>query len=260
MYYGENKLKREDLLDGFGHLDMLKVQDLLKAGYTIDRLPLIVTFYARVSTDEEGQLHSYNSQITDYRRKILANENWQLYGNGFYDEGITGTSTLKRENFNLMIESGYNGKFDLIITREISRFARNTLDSIKFTRELLRHHVGVFFESDNILTFEPDSEFRLTIMASVAQEESRKTHERVKRGNRISIENHAVLGSNNIYGYTKASCKLVINEDEAKAIRLVFDMYVNKMYGLRRISQKLYEQGYRTRSDSLFIPRPKGGG
>ena len=241
----KSKFSRSDITDEFGNLSIYKVEQMLRRGARLVDLPLIVAFYARVSTDEEMQLHSLSSQIGYYDHMIKTNPNWTFY-RGYWDEGISGTSVKKREQFAEMIRDGYEHKFDLIITKEISRFARNTMDSLQYTRELLKRGVGVYFESDGVITLEPDSEFRLTIMSSVAQEESRKTSERVRRGNRISVEKHVVLGSNRIYGFDKGNGKLTINEPEAAMVRMIFDLFTNQLYGLRKISRILYDKGYRT--------------
>ena len=242
-----SKLSRSDITDDFGNLSIYKVEQMLRRGVRLVDLPLIVSFYARVSTDEEVQLHSLSSQIGYYDHMIKTNPNWTFF-RGYWDEGISGTSVRRREQFAEMIRDGYEHKFDLIITKEISRFARNTMDSLQYTRELLKRGVGVYFESDGVLTLEPDSEFRLTIMSSVAQEESRKTSERVRRGNRISVENHVVLGSNRIYGFDKEKGKLTINEQEAEMVRMIFELFTAQLYGLRKISRLLYDKGYRSYS------------
>jgi len=117
------------------------------------------------------------------------------------------------------------GKFDFIITKEISRFSRNTLDSIKYTQELLQNGVGVFFQADNINTLLPDSELRLTIMSSIAQDEVRKISERVKFGFKRSIEKGVVLGNSKIWGYKKDNGKLIIDKEQAEVVRLIFDLY-----------------------------------
>ena len=167
-------------------MDLYSVRNLLSMGKTIYDINLKVTFYARVSTDKDEQLNSLNNQISYYTEFINKCPNW-TYVEGYYDEGITGTSANKRENFLRMIEDGKKGKFDLIITKEISRFSRNTLDSIKYTQELLAAGIGVFFQNDSINTLQSDSELRLTIMSSIAQEEVRKLSERVRVGFRRSI-------------------------------------------------------------------------
>ena len=140
-----------------------------------------------------------------YRQVQLSNAidpNW-TFVEGYVDEGLSGTSVKKRERFLRMIEDAHEKKFDFIVTKEISRFSRNTLDSIRYTQELLQCGVGVFFQSDNINTLMPDAELRLTIMSSIAQDEVRKISERVKFGFKRAIENGVVLGSNRIWGYRK---------------------------------------------------------
>jgi DNA invertase Pin-like site-specific DNA recombinase len=155
---------------------------------------------------------------------ILNNKNW-TYIEGYIDEGITGTSTLKRTNFLRMINDAKQNKFDLIITKEISRFSRNTLDSIKYTRELLDYGVAVLFLNDNINTIYPDSELRLTIMSSMAQDEIRRLSERVKFGVSMSIKRGKLLGNNKLYGYNKKNNKLYINKKEALIIKEIFTLY-----------------------------------
>lgn len=184
-------------------MDIYAVREQIKKeNINFMNLPLRVTFYARVSTEFNVQLNSLDNQITYYTDFIKNNPNWE-YVDGYVDEGISGVSTAKRERFNEMIEDGKLGLFDLVITKEVSRFARNTLDSIRFTRELLSNGVAVYFQSDNINTLDEDSELRLTIMSSMAQDESRKISNRVRFGHHQAIKNGTVLGTNNMFGYTK---------------------------------------------------------
>lgn len=160
----------------------------------------------------------------------------------YVDEGISGTSVKKRENFLRMVEDVKKGKFDLILTKEISRFSRNTLDGIKYTQELLICGVGVHFLSDNINTFQLDSELRLTIMSSIAQEEIRKLSERNRFWYKRNVEKGIVPGSNNIYGYIKNRGKLVIDEEQAKFIKLIFETYVSENIGVHRLGFKLFDE------------------
>lgn len=209
-------------------------------------LPLRVTFYARVSTEFNVQLNSLDNQITYYTDFIKSNPNWE-YVEGYVDEGLSGVSTAKRERFNEMIEDGKNGLFDLIVTKEVSRFARNTLDSIQFTRELLSSGVAVYFQSDNINTLDEDSELRLTLMSSMAQDESRKISNRVRFGHHQAIKNGTVLGTNNMFGYTKKDGKLTINEEEAAFIRELFEMYSTGRFSMKQMEKHFYEKGIRNR-------------
>jgi len=223
----------------------------MRMGKSIYDLPLRVTFYARVSTDKDEQLNSLENQVQYYTEFIQSKPNW-TYCSGYIDEGISGTSTKKRDSFNRMITDAKAGRFDFIITKEISRFSRSTLDSIQYTQELLEHDVGVFFQNDNINTLDSDSEFRLVVMAGVAQDEVRKLSERLKFGFRQAIKNGHVLGNDKLWGYDKKDCVLTINETEAQVVRRIFDLYANQQLGVRRISQALYDEGFTSRKGNEF--------
>ena len=186
-----------------------------------------------------------------YTELIQSRPNWRFVP-GYVDEGISGGSTKKRDNFNRMIRDAKAGMFDFIITKEISRFSRSTLDSIRYTQELLDYNVGVFFQNDNINTLDTDSEFRLVIMAGVAQDEIRKLSERLKFGFRQAIKNGHVLGNDKLYGYDKKDCVLTVNEEEAEIIRIIFDLYGNQRLGTRTISKRLMELGYTSREGNAF--------
>ena len=200
-----------------------------------------VAAYCRVSTDNEDQANSFESQQRYFRRYIERNPHWELYAI-FADEGISGTNTKKRKEFNRMIECAKNGDFDLIITKEISRFARNTLDSIFYTRDLKKHGVGVIFLNDNINTLDGDAELRLAIMSSIAQEESRKTSERVKWGQKRRMEQGVVFGRS-MLGYDVKDGKMTVNEDGAKIVRLIFHKFVDEGKGTHVIARELREEG-----------------
>jgi len=232
-------------------LNVLQVRRELRNGKTIFDLPLRVTFYARVSTDKDEQINSLENQVQYYTELIQSKPNW-TYIEGYIDEGISGTSTKKRDSFLRMIEDAKGGRFDFIITKEISRFSRSTLDSIKYTQELLEHDVGVLFQNDNINTLDSDSEFRLVVMAGVAQDEVRKLSERLKFGFRQAIKNGHVLGNDKLWGYDKKDCVLTINEAEAQVVRRIFDLYANQQMGIRRISQKLLDEGFTSRKGNAF--------
>ena len=195
------------------NMDIHTVRQLLLTKSIYD-IPLRVTYYARVSSESDEQLNSLGNQITYYEDLIKRNKNW-IFVPGYIDEGLSGISTRKRENFNRMIDEAEEDKFDLVITKEISRFARNTLDSIRFTRQLLNHGVGVFFQNDNINTLDPDSELRLTIMSGIAQDELRKLSSRVKFGHKQAIKDGVVLGNSRIFGYIKDGGRLIIDEPES---------------------------------------------
>lgn len=232
-------------------MDIYNIRNELNSGKTIYDLALRVTYYARVSTDKDEQLHSLSAQVRYYTEFIQNCSNW-IFVEGYIDEGISGTSVGKRENFLRMIDHARAGHFDFIVTKEISRFSRNTLDSIQYTQELLKCGVGVLFQSDNINTLMPDAELRLTIMSSIAQDEVRKISERVKFGFKRAIEHGIVLGSSRIWGYQKRDGKLVINEEEAKIVRLIFDLYANRQIGIRAIANYLTDHGYRNTNGNGF--------
>ncbi len=232
-------------------MNVLRIRNEMRNGKTIFDLPLRVTFYARVSTDKDEQLNSLENQVQYYAQFIQEKRNW-TYVQGYVDEGISGTSTKKRDSFLRMIADAKAGRFDFIITKEISRFSRSTLDSIQYTQELLEHDVGVLFQNDNINTLDSDSEFRLVVMAGVAQDEVRKLSERLKFGFRQAIKNGHVLGNDKLWGYDKKDCVLTINEGEAQVVRRIFDLYANQQMGIRRISQVLYDEGFTSRKGNAF--------
>lgn len=217
-------------------------------GKTIFDLPLNVAYYARVSTEKEEQINSLENQVAFFEDYIRKNSNWTFI-KGYIDEGISGTTSLKRENFMNMIEDGKNKKFDLIVAKEVSRFSRDTIDSLLYTRKLLEYDVCVYFLSDNIVTASNDGELRLTIMSSMAQDEVRKISERTKFGFKRALEKGTVLGTDNIWGYKKDKGKLVIDEEEAPLIRNIFETYAsdNKI-GLKKLSIELKKQGYYNRN------------
>ena len=232
-------------------MDVRKVRQELRMGRSLYDLPLRVTFYARVSTDMDAQLNSLENQVQYYTELIQSKQNW-IFVPGYIDEGISGGTTKKRDDFKRMIRDAKAGRFDFIITKEISRFSRSTLDSIQYTQLLLDHNVGVFFQNDNINTLDADSEFRLVVMAGVAQDEIRKLSERIKFGFRQSIKNGRVLGNDKLYGYDKHDCMMTINEGEAEIVRTIFSLYANDGLGIRKISQRLYEMGYTSREGNAF--------
>lgn len=232
-------------------MEVRKIRAEMRMGRSVYDLPLRVTFYARVSTDQDEQINSLENQVQYYTELIQSKPNWKFVP-GYVDEGISGGSTKKRDNFNRMIRDAKAGMFDFIITKEISRFSRSTLDSIKYTQELLDYNVGVFFQNDNINTLDTDSEFRLVIMAGVAQDEIRKLSERLKFGFRQAIKNGHVLGNDKLYGYDKKDCGLTVNEEEAEIIRIIFDLYGNQRLGTRTISKRLMELGYTSREGNAF--------
>jgi DNA invertase Pin-like site-specific DNA recombinase len=199
-----------------------------------------VAAYCRVSTEQDDQLNSLENQKRYFEQYIENNIEWEFCGL-YVDEGISGTSVEKRAGFQRMVVDAENKKFDLLLTKEISRFARNTLDSIYYTRKLKGLGVGVYFMNDNINTLDNDAELRLTIMSSIAQEESRKMSERIKWGQKRCMEKGFVFGACPL-GYNLKGGKLTVNEDEAKTVRLIFELYLSGM-GVQLVSKELENRG-----------------
>ena len=247
-------------------MDILSARQMLRTR-TIYEIPMRVTFYARVSSDSDEQLNSLANQRSYYENLIRKNPTW-TFVEGYVDEGLSGISTRKREDFHRMIQDGKDGRFDMIITKEITRFARNTLDSIQYTRQLLSDGVAVFFQNDNINTLDEDSELRLTIMSGIAQDELRKLSSRVKFGHQQAIKSKVVLGNSRIFGYKKDNKRLVIDEAEAPMVRELFQLYATGQYSMKQIENLFWEEGYRnlngnrishvTMSNMISNPKYKG--
>lgn len=206
-------------------------------------IELNVAYYARVSTEKVEQQASIKHQEEHFEELIHSNNRWKFAGS-YIDDGISGIHADKREEFQRMLRDAKLGKIDMIITKEISRFARNTLDSIQYTRELLSYGVCVWFQNDGINTIDDDSEFRLTIMAGVAQDEIRKLSSRVKFGHAQSIKNGVVLG-HRMYGYSNNQGKLELVPEEADMVRMIFQDYASGI-STPRIEKKLWDMGYRS--------------
>ncbi|MCL1858150.1 MAG: recombinase family protein [Oscillospiraceae bacterium] len=202
---------------------------------------LKVTAYCRVSTEKDDQINSLQSQKNYFNNYINDHDDWELV-NIYADEGISGTSTKNRAQFNQMTADAKNNKIDLILTKEVSRFARNTVDTLHWTRELKSIGIGVLFINDNINTLDSEGEFRLTIMASAAQEESRKTSERVKWGQKRRMEQGVVFGRDMLGYYVRAG-NLIINPDEADIVKLIYHKYLDEEKGTHIIAKELYESG-----------------
>lgn len=185
-----------------------------------------VAAYARVSTLTDEQYTSYEAQVSYYKKFIQERNDWTFI-NVYADEGLSGTSTKKRAQFTQMISDALEGKIDLIITKSISRFARNTLDTISFVRKLKDKGIEVYFEKENLWTLDPKSELILTIMASIAQEESRSISQNVTWGKRVSFQQGKVsFAYKNFLGYKKVDDKLIIDEDQAVIVRLIYRMFL----------------------------------
>lgn len=220
-------------------------------GEKIYNLPLKVTYYCRVSTDSDVQLNSLDNQLEYYETYIKSKENW-TFVDGYIEEGITGTRADKRPSFMRMIKDAKLNKFNLIITKDVSRFARDLEDSIHYIRDLKSSGVGIFFENQALNTFDPNAELVLNMLFNIAQEESKKISTSVKFGYRKAIDKGHVLGSSNITGYKKDNCKLVIVPEEAKLVKRIFELYATGEYGFHKLAKKLYDDGFVNKKGRIF--------
>ncbi len=205
--------------------------------------------YCRVSTDQDDQVHSFESQKRYFQEYIARKPGWELYA-VYADEGITGTSTAGRDAFNRMIRDAGLRCFDKVLTKEVSRFSRNILDTISYTRKLRELGIGVVFLTDGIDTLEADSELRLSIMGSIAQEESRRTSFRVKWGQMRRMEQGVVFGRS-LLGYDVQGGRITVEPEGAETVRLIFCKYVHERKGTTVIARELREAGRRTRSGRM---------
>ena len=225
------------------------IKELLQETEIIPAQKLRVAAYARVSTEQDEQESSYEAQVDYYTKFIQSNPDWVFVG-VFADKGITGTSTKNRDEFNRMIELALNGGIDLILTKSISRFARNTVDTLQTVRKLKAAGVEVRFEKENLHTFDPKCEMMLTIMSSLAQEESRSISENVRWGKQKSMQNGKVyVAYSNFLGYCKGKDGgLEIVEEEARIVRKIYELFLDGRT-IRHIADYLTAQG---------IPTPAG--
>lgn len=193
-----------------------------------ERPRLRVAAYCRVSTNSDEQAESYEAQVSHYKEFITRNPDWDFAGI-YADEGISGTNTKKREQFNVMIDDCMAGKIDKIITKSVSRFARNTVDCLNYVRQLKEKNIPIIFEKENINTLEASGELLLTIMASLAQQESQSLSQNVKLGLQFRYQEGKVqVNHNHFLGYTKdENGKLIIDEAEAKVVRRIFREYLD---------------------------------
>ena len=203
-----------------------------------------VAIYVRVSTDKDDQINSFHSQIKYFIDYVESNDKWEIH-KVYCDEGVSGTNTEKRSGFNEMIKDALNGEIDLILTKEVSRFARNTIDTLKYVRLLRDKNVYIKFMLDGIDTSQVDGELRLTIMSAIAQEESRKISERVKWGQKRQMEKGVVFGRS-LLGYRVLGGKLYKVEDEAEIVRLIFHKYVFEGKGTCVIASELNDMNITT--------------
>ncbi len=206
-----------------------------------------VVFYGRVSTQSEEQLSALGNQMSWYDQLLMQHPDWEMVGK-YEDAGITGTSVRKRKGFQRMLEDGLLfHQYDMIITRETKRFARNTVDALSYVRLLKDHGIQVYFVSDAIRTIEDrDGELRLSIMATIAQEESRKTSENVRAGQRISRQKGILRGTGNILGYRRTGKnQYEIDPEQAIIVKKIYQWYLSGE-GIRGIKRRLEEEGHKT--------------
>lgn len=210
-----------------------------------------VAAYCRVSTDDDDQLGSFESQKLYYEEKIRANPEWVNAGI-FADEAITGTKVDKREGFQAMIQKCQNGKIDMVLTKSISRFARNTLDTLQYVRMLRECNIAIFFEKENINTMDMNGELLLTIMSSLAQQEVESLSQNVKMGLKMKMKRGELIGFNGCLGYDyhPEDKTLTVNEEEAEIIRFIFDMYLQG-YGTTTIANRLTEMGKKNKKGEV---------
>ena len=207
---------------------------------------LRVAAYCRVSTELEEQESSYEAQVEYYTRKIQETDNWKMAGI-YADDGKSATNTRKRDDFNAIIKDALDGKIDMILTKSVSRFARNTVDSLLTIRKLKEKNVAVVFEKEGVNTLDGTGEILITILSSLAQEESRNISENTRWGVVRRFENgKMIVNHNKFMGYTKnENGDLVIVQEEAEIVRLIFRLYLEG-YSAKKISQYLEENGIKT--------------
>ena len=210
------------------------------------KVRLRVAAYCRVSTEQEEQEGSYQAQVEYYTNKINDNPLW-INAGIYADDGKSGTNTKKRDDFRAMIKDALDGKIDIILTKSIARFARNTVDTLSIVRKLKEKNIAVIFEKENLNTLDATSEIVLTILSSMAQDESRNISENVKWGIARRYEKGIVLVNHKRFmGYTKnENGELVVDSEEAKTVRLIFRMYLEGS-SLQEIADELYERGIKT--------------
>lgn len=205
-----------------------------------------VAAYARVSTDHEEQQSSYEAQVDYYTKYIKKRDDWEFAGI-FADEGVTGTSIAKRDGFSAMIDAALAGRIDLIITKSVSRFARNTVDSLTTIRKLKDHGTEVYFEKESIWTFDSKGEMLLTILSSLSQEESRSISENVKWGQRKKFSDGKFsMPYSRFLGYDRGDDgTMVINEEQAKIVRRIYGDFIAGL-SPKAIANALTAEGIKT--------------
>lgn len=248
--YAEALLRFAEYLDGNVYFSLSgseSIEVAIKATRKYHNLIEIsqkrVAAYCRVSTDSEDQKNSYESQVKHYKEYISQRSDWQLV-DIYADEGITGTQVGKRQDFQRLITDCLNGEIDYIVTKAIARFARNTLDTLKYVRMLKDKQIGVYFEEENIDTLTMDGELLLTILSSVAQQEVENISAHVKKGLKMKMQRGELVGGPRCLGYDFdwETRQITVNQEEAKIVRYIFDRYLEGI-GRRVIARELEEMG-----------------
>lgn len=248
--YAEALLRFAEYLDGNVYFSLSgseSIEVAIKATRKYHNLIEIsqkrVAAYCRVSTDSEDQKNSYESQVKHYKEYISQRSDWQLV-DIYADEGITGTQVGKRQDFQRLITDCLNGEIDYIVTKAIARFARNTLDTLKYVRMLKDKQIGVYFEEENIDTLTMDGELLLTILSSVAQQEVENISAHVKKGLKMKMQRGELVGGPRCLGYDFdwETRQITVNQEEAKIVRYIFDRYLEGIGG-RVIARELEEMG-----------------
>ena len=228
--------------------------EIIKAHKTEENSPhriKRVAAYCRVSTDEEEQLKSYNSQMKYFTAKIAENKNWELV-EVYADAGISGVTSIKRPGFMQMIDDCMEGKIDLILTKSISRFSRNVIDTLENVRKLQKKNIAVIFEEEHINTLDMGNEFVLTILGSVHQQEIYNLSAHVKAGLKMKMKRGEMVGGFRTYGYNydKITKQITVNEKEAEIVRQIFTWYADGV--------NLFEVCLRLEKQGVLTPKGKG--
>ena len=233
-------------MEGKMEVEIIKANPVIPGDACVDRSSRKrVAAYCRVSTDDEDQIKSYNSMVRYYTDLIKSNKEWDMAG-VYADKAITGTKVDKRENFQRLIDDCLDGKIDMVIAKSIPRFARNTLDTLKYVRMLKERNIDVYFEVEKIHSLK-DGEFLLTILSSVAQQEVENTSAYVRKGLKMKMERGEMVGFQGClgYDYDPVTKTLSINEEGAEDVKYIFDRYIAGAGGCM-IARELNEMGKRT--------------
>lgn len=246
-------------------MTIYELRDLLEH-CDISDIPLRCATYSRVSTEKEAQAASLINMTDDFRDFVNRHEKW-AFAKAYIDDGKSGLTTKKRQDFLNLLAAGASGEYDLLVTGEISRFGRNTLEGLQNIQYLKEKGIPVIFLYDDLNTYDPDCDIQIQQKLVDAENESRKISKRVKRGHQKSIQKGHVLGCR-MWGYKKVNCKLVIDEATAPMVQKIFELYATNEYSMKQIEEIIYQEGYRntngrrlshtTMSNIIQNPKYKG--